>query len=121
MRSGLTETDGGLYERDGVTFVLGGEVNCAFRSGERGRQVHLLLFVPDFAVLDRLTLALSPYGDLASDGMPTLKMSADACVQELLSADPRSFAIPAQVWTPWFGVYGAVSGFDHMEECFPST
>ena len=124
LREGLRETGSGLYERDGVAFVLGGEVNCAFhtpgRAG-RGHQIHLLLFVPDFAALDRLTAALGRYGDLASDGRPTLQLSADQCVQETLAADPSAFVIPAHIWTPWFSVYGAISGFDHIAECFPTT
>ena len=121
LRAGLEETAGGLYQHYGVRFVLGGEVNCAFRTDSRGHQVHLLLFVPDFAALDRLTAALAKYGDLAADGRPTLQLAADDCVREVLQADPRGFVIPAHAWTPWFGVYGAISGFDTITECFPTT
>jgi superfamily I DNA/RNA helicase/PHP family Zn ribbon phosphoesterase len=36
----------------------------------------------------------------------------------LLDADERSVLIPAQIWTPWFSVLGAKSGFDSVEECY---
>src|SRR5262249_52528619 len=121
LRAGLTETEGGLFEHDGVKFVLGGEVNCAFRAGDRGHQIHMLLFVPDFAALDRLTAALAPHGNLTEDGRPTFNISGDDCVATVLGVDPRSFVIPAHVWTPWFGAYGAISGFDSMTDFLPKT
>ena len=35
-----------------------------------------------------------------------------------LDANPECIVIPAHVWTPWFGLFGSKSGFDHLEECF---
>ncbi|MCK7489502.1 MAG: endonuclease Q family protein [Anaerotruncus sp.] len=31
---------------------------------------------------------------------------------------PRAVVIPSHIWTPWFSLFGANSGFDRIEECF---
>jgi uncharacterized protein (TIGR00375 family) len=36
----------------------------------------------------------------------------------LLETDERAVLIPAHIWTPWFSVLGAESGFDSVEECY---
>jgi uncharacterized protein (TIGR00375 family) len=33
-------------------------------------------------------------------------------------AAPRAVVIPSHIWTPWFSLFGANSGFDAIEECF---
>ena len=43
-RAALSETPDGLLELDGVSFVLGTEVNCTAQQGGRNRRVHILLF-----------------------------------------------------------------------------
>jgi len=35
-----------------------------------------------------------------------------------LQASENIFFVPAHVWTPWFSVLGAKSGFDSLEECY---
>ena len=39
-------------------------------------------------------------------------------VKALNKIDNDIFVVPAHVWTPHFGVFGANSGFDSIEECF---
>ncbi|MDE2765422.1 MAG: endonuclease Q family protein, partial [Chloroflexota bacterium] len=110
--------DGGAPATPGARFVLGTEVSCVYRQAGRGRRVHLLLFAPGFDAVHRLCAAFAPYGALASDGRPTLSLSARDAVEAALDADPRCIAIPAHAWTPWFSVYGAKGGFDSLAECF---
>ena len=109
----------GLYSFGGRSFVLGTEVSCVYRQGGRGRRVHVLLFAPDFTVVDKLCRALAIGGsNLESDGRPTLGLSARDLTDLAMDIDPRCLVIPAHVWTPWFGLYGSKSGFDSLEECF---
>ena len=99
-------------------FVLGTEVSCVYAQGGRTRRLHLLVLAPDFGAVDRLCAALAPHGKLASDGRPTLRLSAREAVAAALGADERCEVIPAHAWTPWYGVYGSKGGFDSLAECF---
>jgi uncharacterized protein (TIGR00375 family) len=44
------------------------------------------------------------------DAKAFVKMAADQC--------PKCVVIPSHIWTPWFSLFGANSGFDAIEECF---
>ena len=118
-RTKLTDIGNGLYEHDGVKFILGTEVSCVARVGGRGRRTHMLAFAPSLDTVSRINAALAEKGaKLDGDGRPTLTMSPRDLLEVLLGIDPRCFVIPAHVWTPWFGLFGSKSGFDSLEECF---
>ena len=115
----LNEAGGGLYEYDGVKFILGTEVNCTARVGGRSRRVHILLFAPSLSGVSRINDALKQRGaKLDGDGRPTLTMSPRDLLEMVLEIEPRCIMIPAHAWTPWFGIFGSKSGFDSLEECF---
>ena len=115
----LTPDGPGLFTYNGVHFILGTEVNCVYSQGGKGRRVHMLVFAPDFATVDRLTLALTRVkNNLRSDGRPTLGLSARDLTALALDTNPECVVIPAHMWTPWYGVFGSKTGFDNLEECF---
>ena len=114
----LSEAGNGLYEHDGVSFVLGTELNCSGYQGDRHRRVHLLVFAPSLAVVERINAALAARGNLTSDGRPTIQMRPRDLVSTLLDIDGRCLVVPAHAWTRGFGVFGSKSGFDSLEECF---
>ena len=118
----LKDTGNGLFELDGVKFVLGTELNCNAPQGGRRRRIHMLAFAPSLETVGRINQALSRKSNsLESDGRPTIHMTPRELVSTLLDIDERCIIIPAHVWTPWFGVYGSKSGFDSLEECFGDT
>lgn len=47
------------------------------------------------------------------DAKNFVRLVADLC--------PRWVVIPSHIWTPWFSLFGANSGFDSVEECFEET
>ena len=114
----LSSTGDGLYEYDGVRFVLGTEVNCNGVQGGRNRRIHVLIFAPEIGCVERINAALDNKGLLASDGRPTLHMTPRELLETLLHIDERIMLIPAHAWTPHFGIYGSRTGFDSLEECF---
>ena len=117
-RRKLRDAGTGLFEYGGVSFILGTEVECHGWQGGRGRRVHVLVFVPDFAAVERINAALSRYGRLDGDGRPALGLLPRDLLTLIKSIDERCFLIPAHLWTPWFGLYGSKSGYDSLEECF---
>ena len=112
------ESEGTLYEFNGLKFVLGTEVNCTYRQGNKSRRLHILIFAPSLAAVEKINRALAARGNLESDGRPTLGISARDLTGLLLEIDPRCIIVPAHIWTPWFSVYGSKGGFDSLEECF---
>ena len=118
LRAKLTADRPGLYRFGGVQFVLGTEVSCVYQQGGRSRRVHVLVLAPDFDTVDRINGALADYGNLQSDGRPTLRLSARDLTALVLDTNPSCIVIPAHVWTPWYGLFGSKSGFDYLEECF---
>jgi uncharacterized protein (TIGR00375 family) len=45
-------------------------------------------------------------------------MDAKNFVKIVAELCPRCVVIPSHIWTPWFSLFGANSGFDAIEECF---
>jgi len=101
-----------------VSFLLSGEISCIYKKAGRTRKVHCLVYLPDFAAARRLNCALARIGSITSDGRPILKLDAKDLLQMVLEASPFAMLIPAHAWTPHFSVFGAVSGFDSLSECF---
>ena len=118
LDSQLTACGDGLYEYGGIRFVPGTEISCVYRQGGRTRRIHVLVLVPTLEVAAALTDRLDRYGKLASDGRPTVSLSARQLLETALDCSPESLVIPAHAWTPWYGVYGSKAGFDSLEECF---
>jgi len=104
--------------RSQVSFLISGEISCIYKKGGKTRKVHCLVYLPDFAAARRLNCTLARVGNIASDGRPILKLDAKELLQMVLEASPAAMLIPAHAWTPHFSVFGAVSGFDSLTECF---
>ncbi len=101
-----------------VFFILSAEISCIYSKKARMRKIHSVILVRDFADAARINMALSKIGNLAADGRPILGLDAKELLKIVLDASPDALFIPAHAWTPHFSVFGAVSGFDALEECF---
>jgi len=104
--------------RADVHFMLTAEVSCIYSKNGKTRKVHAVLFVPDLAGAAKISMALSKIGNIQSDGRPILGLDAKELLRMVRDADPEAMYVPAHAWTPHFSVFGAVSGFDSLEECF---
>ncbi len=118
LKDNLNEGPNGAYHYNGVNFVMGAEVSCVFKQDGRGRRVHLLIYAPDIAAAEALTVEYAKHGNLQSDGRPTLSLSARDAVYLTLDTDPDCLVVPAHAWTPWYGIFGSRSGFDSLSEAF---
>src|SRR3989338_6232609 len=118
LRSELKEAGGGLYEHDGVKFILTVEVFNNFYVEGKSKRIHNIIFAPDMATAEKLNVKLGEYGDLFSDGRPILNLSARDLVRICLDISPDCLIVPAHAWTPHFSIFGSNSGFNSVEECF---
>lgn len=104
--------------RHPVRFLLSVEISTIYQRGEGVRKVHHLILVPDFDAAARLQARLERMGNLASDGRPILGLDSRDLLELTRESGDRNVFIPAHIWTPWFSVLGAKSGFDSVEEAF---
>ncbi len=101
-----------------ISFILTAELSFIYSKKGKVRKIHILLLAPDFESVDKINSKLSCIGNLRSDGRPILGLDAKDFVKIVANTCPRCVVIPAHIWTPWFSLFGANSGFDVIEDCF---
>ena len=100
-------------------FLLTSEVSCMYKHNGKGRRVHLLVYMPSFSSVKKFNSGLTKSGaNLFSDGRPIIGLSLKQVARIALEADEKALLIPAHVWTPWFGFYGSMSGYESLSEAF---
>lgn len=103
----------------GVRFVLSSETSHIFKKDGAVRKVHNLLFAPDLETVEKVCAKMVALGcNLNADGRPILGLPCRETLALLLETDARAFLIPAHIFTPHFSVFGSMSGFDCLEDCF---
>ncbi len=102
----------------GTRFILTAEISSIYSKGGKVRRVHNLIFAPSVEIVEKINTMLSLVGNLRSDGRPILGLDARKLLEIILKVDSRCVLIPAHAWTPWFSIFGSMSGFDSIEECF---
>ncbi len=117
------ESDTSLYRvaenpESQVLFMFTSEVSTVFTYENETRKIHHVLFTPNIETAGQINGRLEKYGDLALDGRPTLNMDAPHLVEEVMEVSSDNMIFPAHVWTPWFSLFGAFSGFNKIEDCY---
>jgi len=80
--------------------------------------VHNLILSSSFDTVKKIQGRLETVGNIRSDGRPILGIASRDLLEIALEAGSDTVLIPAHIWTPWFSVLGAKSGYDSIEECF---
>jgi uncharacterized protein (TIGR00375 family) len=106
------------FAPDDVHFVLSSELSFIYSKKGKVRKIHLLVLAPDIESVEKINHRLVGIGNLRSDGRPILGLDAKLFVRMIADLCPRCVVIPSHIWTPWFSLFGANSGFDAIEECF---
>ncbi len=101
-----------------VKFILSTEISSIYKKDGKVRKIHNVILVPDFETAEKFNKRLSEIGNLTADGRPILGLDAKKLLEITLEINPDNMFIPAHIWTPWFSLFGANSGFDSIEECF---
>ncbi len=125
LRGNLEEDGKGLLVYKGavaggkkIHFMLTAEVSSIYSKNGRSYRIHNLLFSPSFAATEKINAALARIGNLASDGRPILGLDAAELARIVFDIDERCMLVPGHIWTPWFSLFGSMSGFDRIEDCF---
>ena len=125
LKANLEDTGNGLFKFSAgrqagsdIYFMLTAEISSIYSKGGRGYRVHSVIFAPSFKTVDKINNALSRRGNLASDGRPILGLDAADLARIVFDIDPNCVFVPAHIWTPWFSLFGSMSGFDRIEDCF---
>lgn len=101
-----------------VYFMITTEVSTIFTYENKTKKIHHVILTPSIETAVQINNRLSKYGNLTVDGRPTLNMNAPHLVEEVMEASSQNMVFPAHVWTPWFSLFGAFSGFDNIEDCY---
>jgi len=101
-----------------MNFVLQTEVSLIYTDLGKGRRVHNVILAPNFDVVDQITEYFLKHGRIDYDGRPIFKIPCHEMTYELRKISKDIEIIPAHVWTPWFGLFGSMSGYDKIEDAF---
>lgn len=107
-----------LSQKAETLFILTVEISSIYSKNGRVRKVHSMLFAPDFETMDKINANLGWIGNIKSDGRPILGLDAKELLKIVLNASEKCLYVPAHAWTPWFSIFGSMSGFDTLEEAF---
>jgi uncharacterized protein (TIGR00375 family) len=116
----LFEKDGFYYYQD-FPFIISGEVSLIYTHNGKGRKVHLNLLIPSLKIAEEINNYLDNKGLRRDyDGRPIFGISCENFTKDMMNISKEIEVIPAHIWTPYFGVFGSMSGFNSLEEAFGS-
>jgi uncharacterized protein (TIGR00375 family) len=116
IKEKLVEKNGFYYYGD-FPFLITGEISLIYTQ-EHGRRIHLVILVPNLEIAEKIHAYLDTKGRRDYDGRPIFKIPGDEFVKQMKNISEEIEIIPAHIWTPYFGVFGSMSGFDSLKECF---
>ena len=100
-------------------FILSVEISSIYTRAGKVRRIHNLVFMPSIEAAENLRNKLIMLGcNLNSDGRPIIGLDSEKLAEIVFNVDENAAIIPAHAWTPWFSIFGSMSGFDSIEECF---
>jgi len=121
LKSNLKEhqEEKGIYVSSGnQRFILTTEISLIYSDQGRGRRIHNVVLAPSLEVVDQITEYLKKHGRVDYDGRPIFKIPCDEFVYELKKISDEIEVIPAHCLTPWFSIFGEMTGYNTVKECF---
>ena len=119
LKAGLREDDTGILKsKSGFNFVLQGEISNIYTQDGKARRIHTLLLAKNFDIAQQIQEALKKKGRIDYDGRPIFGFNCIELVEMMKKIDDKIEIIPAHAWTPWYSLFGSMSGFGSVEECF---
>ncbi len=109
----------GIYQnKEGFNFLMQVEVSLIYKHLGKGRRIHQVILAPNIETVEQITEYFKKHGRVDYDGRPIFNISSEQLVKELKEINDKIEIIPAHIWTPWFSLFGAKSGYDSFKEAF---
>jgi uncharacterized protein (TIGR00375 family) len=118
LKNNLEDLGNGLFKHKDTYFILTAEISSIYSKKAKTYRIHNMVFSPSFKTTDKINERLSRVGNLASDGRPILGLDAAELARIIFDIDENCMIIPGHIWTPWFSLFGSMSGFDRIADCF---
>lgn len=122
IKKQLIEDKEGFYRlknsKDEIYFVLSCEISSVYAKNKKVRRIHYLVLFPKIEDVEKFNKKISVFGKLSGDGRPTLGIDIVEVMKIAFDINKDSIIIPAHIWTPWFSLFGSMSGFDSIDEAF---
>ena len=118
LKHTLQDCGNGILKYNDINFILTSEVSSIYSKKGKTYRIHNMIFSPSFETVDKINDRLGRIGNLASDGRPILGLDAAELARIVFDIDENCMIVPGHIWTPWFSLFGSMSGFDKIEDCF---
>ena len=118
LKGKLESDSNGLFVYKDMRFILTAEISSIYSKNGRGYRIHNLIFAPSFKIVDKINSILGRLGNITSDGRPILGLDAEELARIIFDISDECVLVPGHIWTPWFSLFGSMSGFDKIEDCF---
>lgn len=119
LKANLKDRGDGLYEFDGIKFLLTCEIACIYTDKGKSRRIHIVVCLPTLSSLEKLSAEfIKRRVNISSDGRPISGFSSQELCEIVWGVEAKALLIPAHIWTPWFSLFGSQSGYDFLSECF---
>jgi uncharacterized protein (TIGR00375 family) len=108
-----------LGEERAPKFLLSVETSHIYKQNDILHRIHIVTFAPDFETVEKIQQKLTQLNvNITSDGRPIMGLSCPEYMDVVLTINENCLIIPAHIWTPWFSMFGSMSGFNTLEDCF---
>lgn len=113
----------GFYYYEGdkkrFPFIITGEISLIYTHNGKGRRVHLVVLVPSIEIAEKIHAYIDGKNFRRDyDGRPIFGISCENFTHDLMGISKAIEIICAHVWTPWFGIFGSLGGYDSLKEAF---
>ena len=119
IKAKLTDDGTGILKtKTGMPFMLTTEISLIYTDLGKGRKVHNVILAPDMGTVGQITEYFKSHGRVDYDGRPIFKILCSDMTYELKKINEKIEIIPAHIWTPWFALFGSMSGYDSIKDAF---
>lgn len=113
------EDKNGIYYSGDFPFIITGEISLIYTHEGKGRKVHLLMLIPNLETAKKINNYLDEKKFRRDyDGRPIFGISCENFTKAMMEISKDIEIIPAHIWTPYFGIFGSMGGFDSLKEAF---